>query len=577
MKNVGTLEMFGPVIRSEGVEFRARVEGAQMVTVIVCDSEQKPLRTIETRSVEGSVFSGIDEEGKAGDLYLYSIDGRPPIPDLYSQYQPFGSNGPSMVVDSAYPWRDADYKTRSLREIVVYEMHVGAFSNAGTFHKVIERLPYFQSMGINCLALMPVAEWSGRWNWGYDPCFYFAPFHGYGHPDTLRKLIDTAHMHGISVFLECAFGHTGPGGVFSAFDRSLIEPRSVEDWLQKFNLSSPATKDFIIQNIVYWLDLFHADGVRVDVHPFQENESARSILKTAAQMAAARGKWIVGCTDEATAVDGSGMAMSSPLIQIGNRELQGGGAPIVNRWPEQIASSMNGNTGIKYISNHDLIGNRPFGGRINFKVVPESYRALSALLCLGPQTPMLFMGQEFATQTPFLFFTDHEPTAARSVRSSRKAEYIQHGLDADLTNLLPDPQDPVHFEVSKLDWAEIYKEPQRGVLLLYKECLNLRRDLPVFRPPLNSHFKVTVLNEGIIALFYTAQGGTPAHLVLCDLTGNHTMSLTDITGIEATTKWGLVLSTNDKRFGGLAEDIFDSTEQTLRFRDPETLIFRAVA
>jgi maltooligosyltrehalose trehalohydrolase len=457
-----------------------------------------------------------DPGGRAGDLYSFSIDGQEDLPDLASRHQPQGLSGPSMVIDSAaYQWKTPEWKRPAWRGQVVYELHVGAFTPEGTFLAATDRLDHLVSLGVTAVELMPLAQSTGTRNWGYDGVLLFAPYHPYGTPDDVRAFVDACHARGLAVILDVVYNHIGAVGDFThSYSKFFAHPENTGAWGKHFNLdgeNSGAVRQFLLQNVAYWLDEFRIDGLRLDATHAISDNSPRHFMVEATELIHARGGFAIaedernsaeifkpapegGWQIDAAWADDFHHALrvslthesqshlgnfTGSLEEIADTLRHGwhyrGQTPPKSGKPRGTASRHLPPAGFVYcISNHDQVGNRPFGDRLHQLIPPATYRAVSLFFCLTPYTPLIFMGQEWAASSPFLFFSDHPGDFGRLVSEGRKREFQ---FDAEkLHKPLPDCQAESTFLESKLRWNERFEPPHREMLLLYREALRLRRE-----------------------------------------------------------------------------------------------------
>jgi maltooligosyltrehalose trehalohydrolase len=451
--------------------------------------------------------------------YGYRVDGGDVWPDPASRFQPEGVHGRSQVVDpGAYTWGDERWQGIQHRDLTFYELHVGTFSPEGTFDGVRKRLPYLRDLGITAIELMPLGDFPGRWNWGYDPAAQWSPSRAYGRPDDLRRLVDEAHQHGIAVFLDVVYNHLGPDGAYVAAFQPIFTSAHHTPWGQAINLdgeNAHGVRAFLLGSALHWLAEYHLDGLRLDAtYALIDDSHTHFLAELAERVRALPGpRRHLVAEDHPTNLD--------PLLrprQEGGRGLDGVWADdfhhIVRRivagdnhgyyrgYPATTAALAETITRGWYpagphvknpeaagardpdwvhleqfvfcIQNHDQIGNRAQGDRLHHAIGLDVYRAISALLLYLPELPLLFMGQEWAASAPFQFFTDHHEELGRLVREGRQREFAAF---PDFTGEVPDPQAAATFERCKLDWAEIEEPPYRGVLALYRDLLANRREL----------------------------------------------------------------------------------------------------
>jgi maltooligosyltrehalose trehalohydrolase len=573
------------------------------------------------------MFAATFDDVGTGDLYMYQLDGEGPYPDPCSRFQPHGVHGPSAVIDPAgFEWSDRHWRGVALERAVIYELHIGTFTPAGTFAGTVERLPHLADLGVTVIELMPVADFPGSRNWGYDGVSLFAPSRQYGTPDDLRRLVDAAHSAGLAVVLDVVYNHFGPDGayctVFSPFYRS---DRHQSPWGSAINLDgehADAVRAFFIENALHWLHEHHADGLRLDATHWLLDETRPHFV---AELAARVRESVIGRTVLLAAEDERNSATIVRPASAGgwgldavwaddfhhhvrrrsagdhdgyyqdySGSLRDLAATLRRGWfycgqRSTYADAPRGTdpAGVSLermiicLQNHDQIGNRPFGRRLHHQVDLQAFRALSALLLFAPETPLLFMGQEWAASTPFLFFTDHNPELGRLVTEGRRREFARFEAFADegTRARIPDPQALSTFEASRLDWRECTLAPHAGVLELYRALLGLRRTEPALQP--GSRFEVVELDEhglvltrgdapgqALLLVVWLAEGGTYEH-------ARHGLVIPG-------TRWSVVLSTDDARFlesaddrtRGLAPEIEAGDPLVVRFRRPAAVILR---
>jgi len=448
-----------------------------------------------------------------GSRYRFSIDGGPPRPDPRSPFQPEGVDGPSQVVDhSSYPWTDGGWQRPTLDGAVIYELHVGTFSAEGTFDGVIEHLDHLAGLGVTHVELMPVNQFPGRWGWGYDGVDLYAPHNGYGGPDGLKALVTRCHQRGLAVVVDVVYNHLGPAGNYLGQFGPYFTGRYATPWGQAVNLDGPDSDEvraFFVDNAAMWLRDYHVDALRLDaVHAILDT-SARHLLEELADVCGPHGsliaesdlndprvvrererggygidaQWsddfhhavhavLTGERDGYYADFGSMHHLAKALRQ--SFVYDGDYAPHRRRRHGRSPAGLPPGRFLAYAQTHDQVGNRARGERLSHLVDPGRLRAAAALVLCSPFVPMLFQGEEWGASTPFQYFTDHQdPELGRAVSEGRRREFSAFGWDpADL----PDPQDPATFERSKLDWAELGKEPHGGLLDWHRRLIALRKE-----------------------------------------------------------------------------------------------------
>lgn len=511
------------VLPGGGVQFRVWAPRARHVEVELEMPRGAVLQPL--RAVGDGFFTGVVPEAGPGSRYRYRLDGGVPLPDPASRFQPAGPHGPSEVIDPrTYSWGDADWRGLPGESLVIYELHVGTFSPEGTFEGIIPHLPYLADLGISAIELMPVAEFPGRWNWGYDGVDLFAPASVYGGPIGLKRLVDAAHQHGLGVIQDVVYNHLGPDGNYlRAFAPEYFTSRYTTPWGDALNYDGPGSapvRQFVLENARRWLEEYHVDGLRLDATHAIHDASPRHLLAELAEVAhdrprsaliiaedhrndvrfidpPARGGYgldAVWADDFHHALhtyltgehEGYYADFSGRLEDVG-RVIEGGflyqgqprpsdGQPRGTTVTDQPARAF-----VFCIQNHDQIGNRALGERLCHLVDRPRYLLAAAALLLSPETALLFQGEEFASSAPFLYFTDHHPELGRLVTEGRRNEFRRFSAFSDPVRRerIPDPQAPATFERSRLDLSE--RERNADVLASYRRLLHLRRDDAVLR------------------------------------------------------------------------------------------------
>ena len=454
----------------------------------------------------------------AGVDYSLSIDGGRPRPDPRSAHQPAGVDGPSRVVDhGSFEWTDAGWGGIELSRTVLYELHVGTFSEAGTFRGVIDHLDHLVSLGVDAIELMPVVEFSGARGWGYDCVDLWAPHSAYGGPEGLKELVNACHAMGLGVLVDVVYNHLGPAGNFLADFGPYFDDRHRTNWGQGINVDGPGSDEvraFIVENALMWLRDYHVDGLRLDAVHAIVDESAVHVLEQLSsavdELSSARGLplWLIAESDlnaprfvRAPHEGGYGLAASwadewhHALHAVLTGETSGyyvdfgalsqmakalGQAWVYDgeyslhrdRVHGRAPSGLSGEQFVVCVQNHDQIGNRAAGGRLGALTSPGRLRIAAAMLLTGPFVPSLFQGEEWAASTPFQYFTDHQdPDLGRAVSEGRKKEFAYFGWRPED---VPDPQDVATFERSRLRWDEVSVAEHAETLDWYRSLIALR-------------------------------------------------------------------------------------------------------
>jgi maltooligosyltrehalose trehalohydrolase len=451
-----------------------------------------------------------------GTRYKFALDGKE-YPDPYARFLPEGVHGPAMVIEPRRQFKHG-YVVRPLSEQVLYELHIGTFTQSGTYRAAIDKLPELVKLGVTAIELLPVASFAGARGWGYDGVALWAPFAPYGTPDELRMLVDEAHGLGLSVLLDVVYNHFGPAGNYlgayhpSYFTRDVSNP-----WGDAPNYAHPAMRAFMIDNACYWLDEFHFDGLRLDAVHAIHDASPKHVVRELVERAHALGtRPLLIAEDDRNdpklvleygldAIWADDFHHQVRVTLTGERDgyyagyqpgVQGIARAIERGWlyegqtppgrdqPRgQPRGALPRSALVYCIQNHDQIGNRALGERLSEDVDLESYCLASMLLLFLPATPLLFMGQEWATRAPFLFFSDHEAELGEAVSLGRREEFKHFAAfsDPDKRTRIPDPQDAQTFQRCKLPWDERDQPKHARVLALYEAMLNLRHSDPVLR------------------------------------------------------------------------------------------------
>ncbi|MGE0594084.1 MAG: malto-oligosyltrehalose trehalohydrolase [Vicinamibacterales bacterium] len=513
----GTL---GALAGPDGVEFRVWAPTTGAVEVVV---EREGLAAESRALVRASdgLFSCTWPDLATGTLYRYRLDGDGPLPDPASRSQPHGVHGPSAVVDPAYAWSDQPWTGLPLESLVIYELHVGTFSAAGTFAGVTEHLPDLQELGITAVELMPVADFPGSRNWGYDGVAPFAPARCYGPPEDLRRLVDTAHGLGLAVILDVVYNHLGPDGAYlSRFSPYYFTDRHPSPWGTGIDPDGPhraRVRQYFIENALHWVHEYHMDGVRLDATHAITDESPRHLLAelTAAvkESAPRRHVHVIAEDDrnlahlvarradggfglDAVWADDFHHQMRRHLAGDADgyfRDYTGSTADLATTlgrgWFYTGQHSVHSGAArgtdpsgiplarfVVCLQNHDQIGNRALGDRLHHTVDDAAFRAASVVLLTAPETPLLFMGQEWAASSPFQYFTDHEEPLGRLVSEGRHREFATFTAFAtDGPHTIPDPQARATFDASRLRWDERLAEPHASMRRLHHALLAFRR------------------------------------------------------------------------------------------------------
>ena len=547
-------------------------------------------------------FSAFDPDAAPGGRYWLRLDGGELRPDPASRFQPDGPHGPSAYVDpSAFGWTDQEWGGAGPIGQVIYEMHVGTFTPGGTWRAAAAELPELARLGITIVEMMPIAEFAGRFGWGYDGVDLYAPTHVYGTPDDLRGFVDRAHACGIAVILDVVYNHVGPDGNYLAeFSPEYFTDRYKNEWGAAINFEGPqGARDYFVQNAAYWIEEFHMDGLRLDatqdMHDASDEHVIAAIAAAARRAAGARSLLIVAENEPqhtivvreparggygADALWNDDAHHTAVVALTGRREAyyrdyQGSPQELIScarfgylyqgqyySWQQQRrgtpALDLPPHAFIAYLENHDQVANSAFGRRLHQLVSPSRLRAMTAWLLLGPETPMLFQGQEFWSSKPFLYFADHRPDLASSVRDGRREFLSQFPsvADASVQRQLPSPDDERTFRCSTLDFGE--RDAHAAAYRLHRDLLALRRSDPVLSRVGTMRPEGAVLGPGAFLLRYLdAAHGDRLLLVNIDCDLDFTPAREPLLAPPAGARWTLAWSSESPEYDGQGTPVID--------------------
>lgn len=518
---------FGAQLEDDGVRFALWAPDSRRVGLVLADAQGRERRLPMARRGEGGWAELTTDQAGPGTRYRFEIDDGLLVPDPASRMQADDVHGPSVVVDpGAYEWRDGGWRGRPWEEAVIYELHVGAFSPEGTFDGVRARLGELADLGVTVVELMPLADFPGRRNWGYDGALLYAPDRAYGGPDDLRRLVDEAHRLGLMVMLDVVHNHFGPEGNYLwAYARSFFDTSRHTPWGAAIAFDGPAgetVRSFFVHNALCWLEEFHLDGLRLDAVHAMHDRSKPGFLRELAQAVAEgpgaerlvhlvlenddnaaellrpsapgrRDAFVAQWNDDMHHVlhlvltgeaDGYYADYADePMRHLERCLLEGfafQGERSLHRGADrgQPTAGLPPSAFVGFTQNHDQIGNRALGERLDVLVAAEPLEAALALLLLAPSTPLLFMGQEWGAREPFLFFCDFGDDLREAVTAGRRKEFSGFSTFGDPYALerIPDPSAVETFERSRLRWEARAAPGARRRLALTRELLALRRD-----------------------------------------------------------------------------------------------------
>ena len=536
----------GAQVESVGVRFRVWAPKRARVDVVLEDQG----RSFPLMKDEAGYFSGLVPIATAGMRYRYRLDNGEAYPDPCSRYQPEGPHGSSVILDpSTYEWCTQRWAGVRMPGQVIYELHVGTFTPDGTLDAAIEQLDEIKDCGFSLIELMPLAEFPGRWNWGYDGVDLFAPAHVYGDPNALKRFVDAAHARGLGVILDVVYNHFGPDGNYlPVYSDLYVTDRHPNEWGQAVNYDGPGSegvRDFVVQNACYWITEFRLDGLRLDaVHAIYDDSPVHVLAELSQKTRAAAGDRSIVLVAECESqliqavrpIEEGGWGLDGiwsddfhhicRVAMTGRREAyyadyRGTAQELLSvlkrgfafqgqrhHWQKKprgtVVKDEPAHAFVFFLQNHDQIANHLHGERIHAMVPPARYRALAALMLLAPETPLFFMGQEFGASNPFLFFADHHSELAAKVYEGRKkflSEFPEYGTP-EAQEAVPDPASESTFEQSRLDFSE--RKRHMPIYRLHKDLLRLRREDHVLARQDRMTLDGAVLGPQALALRYAA-------------------------------------------------------------------------
>lgn len=581
----------GAEVSQRGTHFRVWAPRCKRISVDV-DGKLYPMEA----DTDG-YFEGFVAGAAAGARYRFQIDDKGSFPDPVSRYQPEGPHGPSEIVDpSQFEWSDRGWKGLSDRRQVFYELHVGTFTREGTYRAAADKLVSLLDIGVTAVELLPLAEFPGRFGWGYDGVSLFAPFHGYGTPDDFRAFVDHAHSIGLGVILDVVYNHFGPDGNYlGMYSDGYVSKRHKTEWGDALNFdgdNSGPVRRFVLDNVRHWISEYHLDGLRLDATHSIYDDSSPHILTdigvAARQAGGPRSVLVIAENEpqESRIVrprDDDGYALdyiwcddfhhAARVSATGRREAyftdyRGTPQEFVSaikygilyqgqryKWQDKRrgwpAFNVAQHHFVFYLENHDQIANSRDGRRLHQLTSPGRHRALTAVFLLAPQTPMLFQGQEFASSAPFLYFCDHNRELSGLVRKGRKeflSQFASIGEGVQPAQL-DDPGDPATFARSTLDWSE--REKNESSVALHRDLIALRQCDPVFCEGCRGVDGAVLSDDAFAIRFFTNDGSD--RLLLVNLGSDLELEIVPeplLAPPNTERGWSRIWYSEDPRYGG---------------------------
>lgn len=598
MDNAWQLDLGARMIEADRVRFTVWAPLANRVAVELVDQDRKaiPMQPASRGYFEVTV-EGVGPRAR----YRYRLDGKKSRPDPASRFQPEGVHAPSAVVDpGSFRWTDVGWPGLPLKDLIIYELHVGTFTREGTFDAIIPHLPYLkETVGITAIELMPVAQFPGGRNWGYDGVYPFAPQSTYGGPDGLKRLVDACHAIGIAVVLDVVYNHLGPEGNYLGEFGPYFTDRYRTPWGSAVNYDGPDSdhvRHYVVSNALYWVTEYHIDALRLDAIHGIFDFSATHILK-----------------ELSLAVHGQAAHLNRQILVIAESDLNDtriiedpakGGYGLDGQWSDDFHHALrvvlsgesrgyyqdfhglqdlgtavrdgfvysgqysghrrrrHGNSSqpvspgrlVVFSQNHDQIGNRAVGDRLSTQLPLDALKVARALVLLSPNIPLLFMGEEYGETAPFQYFIEHgDPGLIEAVRQGRQREFSHFGWKPEE---IPDPQAPATFERSRV-YPKHLDECQAGLLAWTNRLIQLRKTIPSLGAgdtKIHGH-KVWVYDgEQVFVIHRWAREGGGALLVLGFNKSRVTISLREPEG-----GWRLRMDSGTEEFGGTGQDSFPTS------------------
>lgn len=528
------------------VEFRVFAYEKKGVSLLLKAGEGE--QVIPMTQEEPHIYSTVVEGQGLELLYKFRIEKEGDFPDPYSHFQPQGIHEYSQVVDhEAFQWQDSAWKGRELEEMIIYELHIGAFTPEGTFRGAVERLDYLVNLGVNTLELMPVVQTPGKWNWGYDGINFFSVNNNYGTPDDLKYLVDSCHQKGLSVLLDVVYNHLGPEGNYLPVYGPYFTEKHETPWGSAVNFDDgycEYTRQMVLESIRHWLEKYHVDGFRLDAVNAIKDDGPIHILQeiasTARELSSRLGRkmWVIAETDQndVTVINPRGKGgfgidaqwmddMHHVIHSVLTGENQGyymdygsieGLAKVYHNylytgeyshfWERDRGTDASENPGRQFVvalQTHDQVGNRAQSERISSLVDFSYLKAAAGLIFFSPYIPLIFMGEEYAEKNPFLFFTNFEDAELKkAVSQGRKKEFENFGWDD-----VPDPEDDNSFYRSRLTPPEKWNQENRWIHNFYKDLISLRKSHPVLNTLDKQNLTVNIKKETRVVEILRRSGG----------------------------------------------------------------------
>lgn len=586
------------IIPKKGVHFRVWAPKHKKVSLVLENEPTKPSLLLENEG--NGYFSLLVKEASHGTQYRFQLgSSKKLLSDPASRFQPEGPFGPSCVVDPTYHWTDQHWPGITIENQIIYEMHIGTFTRSGTFIAAMDQLDELAALGITIIEVMPINEFPGRFGWGYDGVNLFAPTHLYGGPDDVKAFINKAHHLGLGVILDIVYNHLGPdGNQLFDFSDDYRHHEGVTDWGSTINFDVPPVREYFLTNARYWIEEYHFDGFRVDATSWLYSSTETHILadltRTTKEAGGGKKTIVIGenepqNTDLLRSYKQGGYGFDAlwnddfhhtAVVRLTGRrgayysDYLGSAQELISavkygflyqgqyyEWQKQKRGILNLEMSyasmITFLENHDQVANTRHGKRLQQFTDFGNYKAMTCLLLLGPNTPMLFQGQEFGSSSPFLYFADHSRNLNRLIIKGRKKFLSQFLAMKQIQEKLPDPTDIQTFLASKLKLEE--RENNSHIYSLHRDLIKLRKTDPVFKEMQNLDIDGAVLGYDAFLLRYFG-GSNGDRLILINF-GRELFIRSYPEPLLAAAKgceWALMWSSESPTYGGEGTPIFKS-------------------
>lgn len=560
--SIHSLLQFGPQPAAEGTRFRLWAPSAQRVGLKVGSSGQEQVHS-ELKATGNGWFECMARGVGAGAKYRFRIDDEIDVPDPASRFQPAGVQGPGEVLDpNAFTWRESSWRGRDWEEAVIYELHVGTFTREGTYAAAIARLDELAKLGVTAIELLPLGTFPGKQGWGYDGVLLYAPHPAYGRPEDLKRFVEAAHQRQLMVLIDVVYNHFGPeGNYLHRYAADFFTSKHHTPWGSAINFAHPVVRQFFIQNALYWLEEYRFDGLRVDaVHAMFDDGDTHFIdelldsvqrgpgsdrkvhvvlenHRNEAQRLGRKDRTIVAqwnddfhhplhilltgesdgyyCDYADDPVRHLARVLAEGFAYQGELSRFGGAAR------GESSSSLPPTAFVNFLQNHDQVGNRACGERLTKLAPPERLRAGMAILLLSPQIPMLFMGEEYGAQQPFLYFCNYQGDLAQAISEGRRNEFAAFGAFADEQQRarIPDPNVEQTYLSSQLNLGDAARSPHQEWLAYTRQLLRLRAEQVVpLIPTIAAGQSRSQVNDRMLSVTWPTVGRTALLMQanLCD-------------------------------------------------------------